>query len=113
MSCLFFRARYWRKGLGGAWRQAGIVAAAGLISLHDIPKLLSDDHARAKRLHQGLKQILGDNQIIRVTEDPPHTNIVNVTINSEVINAEEIVEMMQQVINYVYIFFIFISMLKL
>lgn len=39
---------------GGAWRQAGIVAAAGLVALADGPQRLHEDHARARRLAEGL-----------------------------------------------------------
>ncbi len=43
---------------GGAWRQAGIVAAAGLIALEEGPKRLHEDHARARRLAEGLADII-------------------------------------------------------
>jgi threonine aldolase len=43
---------------GGAWRQAGIVAAAGLIALEEGPKRLHEDHARARRLAQGLAELM-------------------------------------------------------
>jgi threonine aldolase len=39
---------------GGAWRQAGIMAAAGLIALEEGPKRLHEDHERARRLAEGL-----------------------------------------------------------
>jgi threonine aldolase len=39
---------------GGAWRQAGIMAAAGLIALRDGPARLPEDHANAKRLAEGI-----------------------------------------------------------
>ena len=41
---------------GGAWRQAGIMAAAGLIALEEGPKRLHEDHARAKRLAEGVAE---------------------------------------------------------
>ena len=43
---------------GGAWRQAGIMAAAGLIALEDGPKRLHLDHGRARRLAQAVAEIL-------------------------------------------------------
>jgi threonine aldolase len=43
---------------GGAWRQAGILAAAGLIALTDGPKRLHEDHANARRLAEGIAGIL-------------------------------------------------------
>lgn len=44
------QARIHRKALGGGMRQAGILAAAGLIALHEMPKRLSEDHANARLL---------------------------------------------------------------
>jgi threonine aldolase len=44
--------------VGGAWRQAGIMAAAGLIALDEGPKRLREDHARARRLAEGVAEIL-------------------------------------------------------
>ena len=43
---------------GGAWRQAGIMAAAGLIALEDGPKRLHLDHERARRLAEAVAEIL-------------------------------------------------------
>jgi threonine aldolase len=43
---------------GGAWRQAGIVAAAGLIALEEGPKRLHEDHERARRLAEGIAELL-------------------------------------------------------
>ena len=43
---------------GGAWRQAGIMAAAGLVALDEGPGRLQDDHERARRLAQTLAEIL-------------------------------------------------------
>ena len=43
---------------GGAWRQAGIVAAAGLIALEEGPKRLHEDHERARRLAEGIGEVL-------------------------------------------------------
>lgn len=44
------QARIHRKALGGGMRQAGILAAAGLIALHEMPKRLPQDHANARLL---------------------------------------------------------------
>ncbi|GHU13412.1 threonine aldolase [Spirochaetia bacterium] len=52
-------ARLKRKIMGGGMRQAGILAAAGIISLTEHPSLLAEDHERAKRLAQGLAKIEG------------------------------------------------------
>ncbi len=62
----------WKQMLGGALRQAGIVAAGGLYALDHHVERLSDDHARARRLAEGLAALPG------VTLDPAtvETNII-------------------------------------
>lgn len=69
---LIARARLYRKRLGGGMRQAGVLAAAGLIALEEMPKRLTDDHANAQYLAQELSQIAG------ISIDPAKvvTNIV-------------------------------------
>ncbi|HWQ55927.1 MAG TPA: GntG family PLP-dependent aldolase [Bryobacteraceae bacterium] len=66
------RARLLRKRLGGGMRQAGVLAAAGLIALEKIPARLPEDHRNAKFLAEGLAEIRG------VAVDPAAvvTNIV-------------------------------------
>lgn len=54
-------ARRWRKVVGGGMRQAGILAAAGIIALTRMVERLSDDHANARRLAEGLSRIPGYN----------------------------------------------------
>lgn len=53
------RARRVRKSLGGGMRQAGILAAAGLIALREMVERLRDDHATARLLGEGLATIPG------------------------------------------------------
>ena len=53
------QARRARKLVGGAMRQAGILAAAGIVSLTEMVERLADDHAHAKMLADGLAQIPG------------------------------------------------------
>ena len=62
----------WKQMLGGAMRQSGIVAAAGLYALDHHVERLADDHARARRLAEGLAALPG------VELDPAtvQTNIV-------------------------------------
>jgi threonine aldolase len=48
------RARRLRKMLGGGWRQAGVLAAAGLYALDHHVDRLADDHRRARALAEGL-----------------------------------------------------------
>ncbi|MCS6836774.1 MAG: low-specificity L-threonine aldolase [Anaerolineae bacterium] len=50
-------ARRVRKMLGGGMRQAGVLAAAGLIALHEMTKRLDEDHANAAYFAEGLSEI--------------------------------------------------------
>ena len=66
------KARKWRKMIGGGMRQAGVIAAAGIVALQEMVSRLADDHANAKRLVYGLSHIPG----ITVWPDRTQTNIV-------------------------------------
>ncbi len=66
------RARKCRKLLGGGMRQAGILAAAGILALKEMPKRLSEDHANAKRLAELLSQIDG----VSIDKDSVEINMV-------------------------------------
>jgi threonine aldolase len=74
---LIGRAVRARKMLGGGLRQAGVVAAAGIYALEHNVARLSDDHANAQRLVEGLRSI----EALRV--DGPHTNMLFVTVPPE------------------------------
>jgi threonine aldolase len=65
-------ARNWRKLLGGGMRQAGVLAAAGLIALAESPKVLVEDHLKAKRLAEGLTELRG----VKIDPERVQTNIV-------------------------------------
>jgi threonine aldolase len=66
------RARRARKLLGGGMRQAGVLAAAGIVALEEMADRLLEDHRRAHRLAEALKTIAG----VRVQNDPPQSNMV-------------------------------------
>ncbi len=66
------KARKLRKQLGGGMRQAGILAAAGIVALQEIVPQLPEDHRRARLLAQGLKSVPN----LVVETDPPQTNMV-------------------------------------
>jgi threonine aldolase len=53
------RGRLYRKRLGGGMRQAGVLAAAGLIALEQMPARLCEDHENARLLAEGLQRIPG------------------------------------------------------
>jgi threonine aldolase len=67
------RARKWRKMLGGGMRQAGVIAAAGIVAIEKMVDRLAEDHANARRLAEGLAQIPG----FSVRPEKVQTNIVN------------------------------------
>ena len=52
-------ARRARKVVGGGMRQAGVLAAAGIVALEQVAERLGEDHVRAKRLAEGLAEIPG------------------------------------------------------
>ena len=66
------RGRLYRKRLGGGMRQAGVLAAAGLIALEEHPRKLATDHANARFLAEALSRIPG----IAVDPAKVQTNIV-------------------------------------
>jgi threonine aldolase len=71
------KARRVRKLLGGAMRQAGVIAAAALVGLEEMRDRLADDHRNAKRFAKGLAEIRG----IRIDADRVVTNIVSFEID--------------------------------
>lgn len=74
------RARRIRKQLGGGMRQAGVLAAAGILALEKMIDRLPEDHRRASDLAEGLAQIPG------LIMDPgtPHTNMVFLSLDEQV-----------------------------
>ncbi|RPJ28546.1 MAG: low-specificity L-threonine aldolase [Chloroflexi bacterium] len=86
------RARHIRKMLGGGMRQVGVVAAAGIISLEKMTKRLAEDHARAKKMADGLRQVRG----LIVDAGSPYTNMVYLNLSEDVaVNAQQIAEKMK------------------
>lgn len=67
-----YEARRARKLVGGGMRQAGILAAAGVVALNEMIERLADDHAHARQLAEGLAEIPG----IKVDLDMVNTNMV-------------------------------------
>ncbi len=67
------KARKWRKMLGGGMRQAGVIAAAGIVAIQKMVNRLAEDHATARRFADGLAGIPG----ISIHPEKVQTNIVN------------------------------------
>lgn len=82
------RARKYRKALGGGMRQAGVLAAAGLVALANISRL-EDDHHNARLLAEGLAALPG----IKINLDRVQTNIVVAGVNGR-FTAGQLVEML-------------------
>jgi threonine aldolase len=66
------RARLIRKALGGGMRQAGILAAAGLVALEEGPRRLHEDHANARLIAEALADV----PQVEIDLDTVRTNIV-------------------------------------
>jgi len=73
----FEEARHVRKMLGGGMRQAGVLAAAGLIALEEGPEHLAADHANARFLAEGLAEIRG----LRIDPSKVVTNILYLDVS--------------------------------
>jgi threonine aldolase len=84
------RARRWRKMVGGGWREAGMLAAAGLWALEHSISRLAEDHANARTLAEGLAEMDG----LSVDLDRVQTNIVY--FRPTAMEAEEFVERCRQ-----------------
>jgi len=69
---LIAKGRLYRKRLGGGMRQAGVLAAAGLVALEESPAKLAVDHANARFLAEGLAKIPG----VSVNPAAVETNVV-------------------------------------
>ena len=77
------RARKVRKLLGGAMRQAGVIAAAALVGLDTMRERLVEDHVHARALADGLAQIRG----IRIDAAKVVTNIVSFELAPSAMDA--------------------------
>jgi len=87
------RARHIRKMLGGGMRQVGVIAAAGIVSLEKMTQRLGDDHIRARKLADGLRQIKG----IVVDEGSSYTNMIYFNLADDLkINASQIGERLKE-----------------
>ncbi|MGI6142526.1 MAG: low-specificity L-threonine aldolase [bacterium] len=79
------RARKWRKMVGGGMRQAGILAAAGIVALEQMVDRLAEDHANAELLATGLAEIHG----LKVNPAEVETNMVRLDVAATGMTGEE------------------------
>lgn len=82
-----------RKLLGGGMRQAGVLAAAGIVALEKMVSRLGEDHARARRLAEGL----GAKRGLVLDAGTPATNMVFMSLAEDVpMSATEVAEKMKE-----------------
>ena len=74
-----------RKLLGGGMRQAGVLAAAGLVSLESMIDRLAEDHSRAKRLAADLSKVPG----LEIELGGPQTNMIFLKLDDDVPYTED------------------------
>ncbi len=78
------KARRNRKALGGGMRQAGILAAAGIVALENMTGRIIEDHNNARALAEGISNIEG----IIINPDVIKTNIIYFSLDHSKINSE-------------------------
>jgi threonine aldolase len=82
------KVRKLRKSIGGGLRQAGILAAAGVVALKEMIEPLKDDHRIAKYIGEELSKI----KYIKVETDFLEANMVFFTIDSPKVQAPELIK---------------------
>jgi threonine aldolase len=85
-------ARRNRKVLGGGMRQAGIIAAPGIIALDKMVARLTEDHVNARRLAEGIAEIPG----LSIDVSRVKTNIIYFDVASEKIDVEQLRTRLEQ-----------------
>jgi threonine aldolase len=83
-------ARKWRKMVGGGMRQAGHLAAAGIVALETGVERLAEDHQNAQTLAQGLKQLPG----VGIDPGKNPTNILFFKLDHPKVTPEDFLEQM-------------------
>ncbi|UCC22213.1 MAG: low-specificity L-threonine aldolase [Planctomycetota bacterium] len=85
-------ARRTRKVLGGGMRQAGIIAAAGIVALEEMVERLAEDHVNARRLAEGIAQIDG----LSIDVAAVQTNIIYFDLVSGRLSVEEFLKRLEE-----------------
>ena len=86
------RARFNRKALGGGMRQAGILAAAGIVALTIMSKKIIQDHQNAKKLSEGISKIKG----INLKLEKIKTNIIYFNLDHPKVNSKTLLDYMEK-----------------
>ena len=82
------KARRNRKVVGGSMRQAGVLAAAGIVAVTEMVERLADDHANAQTLAKGLAQMDG----ISIDPSTVDTNIVFFNLDADVLSPVQLAQ---------------------
>jgi threonine aldolase len=85
------KADHCRKRVGGGMRQAGVIAACGIVALENLVERLGDDHANARILAEAVNDVPG----LRVDLESVETNMVNVNHTSTGLTTPEILQRFQ------------------
>lgn len=85
-------ASRWKQAFGGAMRQSGIIAAAGIYALKHNIERLGEDHENAKILARGLSEIRG----ITLDNPQPQTNILYFRLGGKDLSAEELAKRLEE-----------------
>jgi threonine aldolase len=86
------QARKWRKRLGGGMRQAGVIAAPGIIAIEKMVDRLAEDHAHARLLAEGLNSVPG----LQVDLEGVETNIVLCDIKGTGLSNDDFVALLNE-----------------
>jgi len=89
---LITQAVRFRKMLGGGWRQAGVIAAAGIYALENNAERLAEDHDNARKLAAGLVEMDG----VDVVNPQPESNLVFLDISKPGWDAPKVAEAMKK-----------------
>jgi threonine aldolase len=82
-----------RKMLGGGMRQAGVLAAAGIVALEKVVPRLGEDHVRARTLAEGLSE----NRGLFLDEGTPATNMIFMNLSDDVeMSAADVAEKLKE-----------------
>ena len=82
------QARRTRKILGGAMRQAGVIAAAGIVALQEMVERMAEDHINAKKLAEGISQIDG----LSIEPGKVKTNIIYFDLTDSSMTNEQFIK---------------------
>ena len=87
-----YKARFNRKALGGGMRQAGILAAAGIVAIDNMSSKIIEDHRNAKALGDGIAKIDG----IIIETEKIKTNIIYFKLDHPKVNSKSLLDIMNK-----------------